>query len=271
MTDRVRELHDLAKLQLAKGGKDAVKAALRSILYTITSDRRSELQNASLSCDADNAWALEYPKHYTNLIMIFRWVGETVVDPEEYLNLVRAKTCFISNKEQWLEFSEWWNATQDLRNIILPPETIRKWLAVLKGVRIRFMGAGEEAPGDEGCSGPVLRIMSESGGKRAPRRRYDEDDMQTLRDAISGVVLRWGRDELAQIDTKRMALNALMLAILDIDHEGETNADIDDFAHDLVHECEHLAAIARQSIAARSAAKQRPNPDTGSGNAPVGS
>jgi hypothetical protein len=88
MTNRVRELHDLAKLQLAKGGKDAVKAALRSILYTITSDRKSELQNASLSCDADNAWALEYPKHYTNLMIILRWVGETVVDPEEYLNLV---------------------------------------------------------------------------------------------------------------------------------------------------------------------------------------
>jgi PAS domain-containing protein len=138
-------------------------------------------------------------------------------------------------------------------------------------MRIRFMGAEEEAPGDAGCLEPVLRIITESGGKRAPRRRYDEDDMQTLRDAISDVVLRWGRDELAQIDTKRMALDALMLAILDIEDEGETTADIDDFSHDIVHECEHLAAIARQSIAGRSAAKRRLNPDTGSGNAPVGS
>lgn len=67
----------------------------------------------------------------------------------------------------------------------------------------------------------VLRIIV--GGKRPPRRPYDEDDMQDLRDVIYDAVEKWGNDELAQIDTKRMALHALKLSILDLSQEGETD------------------------------------------------
>jgi hypothetical protein len=54
-------------------------------------------------------------------------------------------------------------------------------------------------------------------------------EMQALRDKIYDAVQGWAKDELAQLDVKRMALHALSLSILDIEDEGETCEDLDAF------------------------------------------
>jgi hypothetical protein len=183
-------------------------------------------------------------------------------DADEYLARIHTLKSLITNKRQWVAFATWWNNTRAERDEFnLPPATIQSLLMELKAIRAPYMGIEESVAEMSGRSKRVLSIITEAGGKRKPRRPYDEEDMQDLRDAVYDVVRKWGRDELAQIDAKRMALHALELSILDIEDEGETSADIDNFQYDMLEMAEHLASMARQSIAAVARAKRGSNPD----------